>query len=291
VFKLFQSLSESPRVPFTPKDFGYGPKVGSGNPGNYVNGILGLTESLIDYSQYDAVYFLVPKQMPYEEMGWGPANTHPYWISNGYITNGATGGADIYLNEQLDVVGAQWKWMTDETGYAFGLYDEDLDHASTTLGSWSVMANSWTNGAIEHNGWDRYLLGWLGASQVACLPKADLTAAGTSVTLNPLVRQNADIKVAVVPLSTSKILVMESRKIEGYDTMKASEQGVLVYTVDMTLGHLKGGYVTRPRPGAADRTWFTDAALHAGDAVTVEGVTVTVIALANGGDTIKISRP
>lgn len=276
------------RVPFSPKDFGYGATVGSGDPGSYAKGVLGLTESLVDYSQYDAVYFLVPQQMPMAKMGWGPAITHPYWIDAGYVTNGATGGADMYFNEQNGVVGAQWKWMAHETGHAFGLYDEDLDHQSATLGSWGIMANSWSNGAIEHNGWDRYLQGWLSKSQVACLPKASLTAAGTSVKLSPLVRQNADTKVAMVPLSASRILVMESRKIEGYDAMQPGEQGVLVYTVDMTTGHLKGGYVTQPRPGSTDRAWFTDAALRAGDSVTVDGVVVTVVALDSSGDTVKI---
>ena len=284
----FEIVPNWVRVPFTSKDFGYGGTVGSGDPGSYTKDILRLTEKLIDYSQYDAVYFLVPQQMPLEKMGWGPAITHPYWINTGYVTNGATGGADMYFNEQNGVVGAQWKWMAHETGHALGLYDEDLDHRSATLGSWGLMADSWSNGAIEHNGWDRYLQGWLSPSQVACLPKTHLAAAGTSVKLSPLVRQNTDIKVAMVPLSASKILVMESRKTEGYDTMQPGEQGVLVYTVDMSIGHLQGGYVTRPRPGSTDRTRFTDAALRAGDSVTIDGVVVTVVELDSSGDTIRI---
>ncbi len=277
------------RVPFAPKDYGYTSLVGSGDPGSYTKDILGLTDGLIDYSQYDAVYLLVPQQMPYAEMGWGPAITHPYWTRTGYVTNGATGGADMYLNEQRGVLGAQWKWMAHETGHALGLYDEDLQHASATLGNWSVMANNWSSGAIELNGWDRFLQGWLSTSQVSCVQKAELTAAGTSISLSPLVRQDADIKVAMVPLSTSKILVMESRKLEGYDTMQPSEQGVLVYTVDMSIGQLGGGYVTRPRAGSTDRSGFRDAALRAGDSVTVEGVVVTVVESTSNGDKIKIA--
>jgi hypothetical protein len=178
-------------------------------------------------------------------------------------------------------------WMAHEFGHAFGLYDEDLDHASATLGSWSLMANGWSRNAIEHNGWDRYLMGWLGATQVACMPKATLGGTGATLKLNPLVRQNADIKVAMVPLSTSKMLVMESRKSEGFDVIAANREGVLVYTVDMTIGQSKGPYRTQRRVGSTDRN-FEDAALRAGDTLTIDGVEVSVFSLSADGDTIRV---
>jgi riboflavin synthase alpha subunit len=36
---------------------------------------------------------------------------------------------------------------------------------------------------------------------------------------------------------------------------------------------------------------FEDAALHAGDSITVDGVTVTVTATSADGDTVKVSVP
>jgi M6 family metalloprotease-like protein len=277
-------------LPFSPSKFGISSANGSGDFAAYRAAIIGLTDKQIDYSQYDAVYFLVPKEMPFTQMGYGPAITTPTWTSTGYVVNGATGGADMYYNESHNVTGAQWKWMAHETGHAFGLYDEDLNHASQTLGFWSIMAMNWSNHAIEHNGWDRYLQGWLPEEQVACLPKSGLSSKGNSVTLSPLVRQTADIKAAMVPLSASKILVMESRRNEGYDVIANGHEGVLVYTVDMTLGTLAGGYRTQRRVGSTDPN-FEDAALHAGDSITVEGVTVTVTASSTDGDTIKVSTP
>lgn len=276
------------RLPFSPSKYGFTSTNGSGDFGAYRSDIIAMTDGQIDYSQYDAVYFLVPKEMPMSQMGYGPAITAPTWTSTGYVTNGATGGADMYLvgngpNSQL-------KWMAHETGHAFGLYDEDLNHASASLGSWGLMANNWSRNAIEHNGWDRYLQGWLPEAQVACLPKTGLTQSGTTVTLSPLVRQNTATKVMLVPLSGSKMLAIESRKNEGYDHIVASHEGVLVYTVDMTVGQLGGGYRTQRRVGSIDPA-FEDAALHAGDAITVDGVTVTVTATGADGDTVKVSVP
>jgi len=286
----FDVLSHWVQLPFSPGKYGMTSVNGSGDFAAFRNEIIALTETQIDYSLYDAVYFLVPKEMPMDQMGYGPAITGPSWTSTGYVVNGATGGADMYYNVARGVVGAQWKWMAHETGHAFGLYDEDLAHKSATLGSWSIMANNWSNHAIEHNGWDRYLQGWLSDAQVACLARPTLTHAGTSVRLGPLVRQqDTATKVAMVPLSGSKILVMESRKNEGYDRIPAGHEGVLVYTVDMTLGTLGGGYRTQRRGGSTDAT-FEDAALHVGDSVEVEGVTVTVTETGADGDTVRVSR-
>jgi M6 family metalloprotease-like protein len=280
----FHILPNYVRMPFSPSKYNMGRGNSTGNPGGYWQEIISLTDTLIDYTQYDAVYFLVPKEMPYSTMA-GPAITSPIAVKGGYIVNGASGGGDMYLPGNGP--NAARNWMAHEFGHAFGLYDEDLDHASATLGSWSLMANGWSRNAIEHNGWDRYLMGWLGATQVACMPKATLGGTGATLKLNPLVRQNADIKVAMVPLSTSKMLVMESRKSEGFDVIAANREGVLVYTVDMTIGQSKGPYRTQRRVGSTDRN-FEDAALRAGDTLTIDGVEVSVLSLSADGDTIRV---
>ncbi|HZV67302.1 MAG TPA: hypothetical protein VFG03_20650, partial [Telluria sp.] len=67
-----------------------------------------------------------------------------------------------------------------------------------------------------------------------------------------------------------------------------NHEGVLAYTVDMTIGQLGGGYRTQRRPGSTDPN-FEDAALHVGDSITVEGVVVTVTASSVDGDTVTLS--
>lgn len=280
----FDILPNWVRLPFNPSKYGFTAVNGSGDFSAYRNDIFAMLDGQADFSRYDAVYILVPKEMPMAKMGYGPAITGPSWTSTGYVINGATGGADMYLQP-----GNEWRWMAHETGHAFGLHDEDLDHRTQTLGHWGIMAMNWSRNAIENVGWDRYLLGWLPEEQVACLPKETLSSAGTSVALAPLVRQDAGTKAAMVPLSGTRILVMESRKNEGYDRIAAGNEGVLVYTVDMTLATLKGGYRTVRRPGSIDPN-FEDAALRSGESVSVDGVTVTVTASGKDGDTVRISR-
>lgn len=273
------------RMPFAAGAYRLGGGVGAGDANAYRQALVRMLDPLIDFSEYDAVYFLPPRTVPFDAIAYGPTITAPMATRNGILVNGATGGADMYLPR--NGVGAAWQWMAHETGHSFGLVDEDFEHASPTLGDWGVMANSWSQGAIEHNGWDRYLLGWLGEAQAACLPRAALAGTGVTLALAPLVRQDGALKLALVPLTASRVLVMESRRNEGYDHLPAGHEGVLVYTVDTALGQLKGGYRTVRRPGSTDPL-FADAALRAGDSVTVDGVVVSVVAQGANGATVKV---
>ena len=195
----------------------------------------------------------------------------------------------MYLNENNGIVGGRWKWMAHETGHAFGLYDEDFQHKSQSLGFWDIMAMSWSNQGIELVAWDRYLEGWLTNDQIGCTSKDSITSAGSSFKIDPLVRQNSNLKAVMVVLSSTKILVMESRRNESLDVLPANQEGLLVYTVDTSIGQLGGGYVVHPRNGATNKTSYQDAALHAGDSIKVEGVKITVTAANSDGDTVTVS--
>lgn len=266
--------------------YGIANTVGAGDVEGYRQAVLKATDPLIDYANYDAVYWLVPKEMPMSLMGWGPAITAPMPVSGGYIINGATGGADMYFNEQNGVIGSTWKWMAHETGHAFGWYDEDYKHQSSSLGNWGLMSQSWTNDVIEQNAWDRYLQGWLEESQIGCTSKVSLATA-KDFTLSALGENNGEQKAVMIPLSSSKILVVESRHKSSLDNFKQTGEGVLVYTVDMTIGQLGGGYVTIRRPGSTDPN-FRDAALRPGDSVTVDGVTITVTKSGATSDSVNL---
>jgi hypothetical protein len=91
----------------------------------------------------------------------------------------------------------------------------------------------------------------------------------------------------MVPLSTSKILVIESRKSEGFDNISDVNQGVLVYTVDMTLGSLQGGYVMQKRVGTKLSS-LEDGLLKTNDHIVVAGVKVTVLSVSTAGDIVQI---
>ena len=260
--------------------------VTSGDISGYLKAVVNATDGPIDFNQYEAVYFLVSKEMPYATMSYGPAITTAFQAPSGVIVNAAVGGADMYSNTTN---GATWKWMAHETGHLFGLFDEDLEHQSQTLGFYSLMANSWSNGSIELGAWDRHIQGWLSNSQVSCITPSSLLAYSQSFELTPIERQTNELKAIMIPLSSSKILVIESRKNEGFDVISSSNEGVLVYTVDMTLGQLKGGYVIQPRVGTKNTNSYLDALLKAGDVISVGNIRIAVQKLSKTVDTVQIS--
>jgi len=138
--------------------------------------------------------------------------------------------------------------------------------------------------------WNRYLLGWLADSQINCLNAADVNSTGVTQLINPIERINDLTKAIVVRLSSTKVLVIESRRNEGFDVLNSAQEGTLVYTVDMTIQSIQGGWKVQRRPGSTDLS-LRDAALRLGDVITVEGLRIEVVGHDQNGDTVKISKP
>ena len=261
-----------------------------GDPYSYWKMALETADPLVDYSQFDVVYVLSPREIPWASIAYGPAgplNSAGISTDDGPVTNITLSGADAWQNVSR---GTPWRWISHETGHLFGLHDLYVNPGDAVYGTWDLMSNNWAVGAIEINAWNRYLLGWLTDSQINCLNTTEITSTGVTQLLNPIERVNDLTKAVVVRLSSTKILVIESRRNEGFDVLTALREGTLVYTVDMTIPSIKGGWKVQRRPGSTDLE-FTDAALRVGDVITVEGLRIEVISRDQNGDTVKITKP
>ena len=268
-------------------------KLGSwsqGDPYSYWKMAVETADPLVDYSQFDVVYVLSPREIPTSSIAYGPAgplNSAGISTNDGPVTNITLSGADAWQNPAQ---GTPWRWIAHETGHLFGLHDLYVSPGDPVYGTWDLMSDNWSTGAIELNSWNRYLLGWLTDSQINCLNTTELNSTGITQLLNPIARVNDLTKAIVVRLSSSKILVIESRRNEGFDVLTPAQEGTLVYTVDMTVQSIKGGWKVQRRPGSTSPQ-FTDAALRVGDVITVEGLRIEVVSRDQNGDTVKISKP
>jgi len=282
----FSIVPQWTRLPFTSKGFVPSAQGGGEAAGNYFDRLINLTSGSIDFSTWDVVYFLVPPKMPASTMPIGPAYLGPHLTPSGVLLNAVTGGADMYDYYRGGDPGSGWRWMSHETGHLLGFFDEDWHHQRPTLGSWSIMAQNWSTEAFEFGAWDRFLQGWLDPVDLTILDLAT-AARGTTVKLAPVVRPGQGPRGLLVVLSKTLVLVAESRRAEGFDRLAPGQEGLLVYTVDMTRDTLEGGYVTLPRNGAKNPE-FTDAALKPGDKISVAGLTVEVTVADADGDTVLI---
>lgn len=235
-----------------------------------------------------AVYVLPPPTVQGNQIAYGPAfpknvDGKDFQTADGQFFNGAVGGADAW--QPLE--GADWKWMSHETGHLFGLYDWYTLDGTNPYGPWDIMSLNWSTAAIEFNAWNRYISGWLTDSQIQCTPKSELTATGKDFTVETIGIDSENSKAVMVKLSDKLMLVMEVRATAGLDHLTPEESGVLVYTVDSSIPTIKGMAQTYKRPGG--RTDLTDAPLKTGDSITVQGVTIKVTGFANNVASIHLS--
>ena len=259
-----------------------------GNPEGYFKAGVAAADPLVDFTKFDVVYVLPPPTVQGNQIAYGPAmpknvDGNDFQTADGQFFNGAVGGADAW--QPLE--GADWKWMSHETGHLFGLYDWYTLDGTNPYGPWDIMSLNWSTAAIEFNAWNRYISGWLTDSQIQCTPKSELTATGKDFTVETIGIDSENSKAVMVKLSDKLMLAMEVRATAGLDHLTPEESGVLVYTVDSSIPTIKGMAQTYKRPGG--RTDLTDAPLKTGDSITVQGVTIKVTGFANNVASIHLS--
>ena len=180
--------------------------------------------------------------------------------------------------------------MSHETGHLFGLHDlYTVSPQPGTFGYWDLMSMNWSTEAIEFSSWNRYITGWLQESEINCLDSTSISSSAITQSLIPLVSTKTGTRAQFIKLSATKILAIEYRITGGIDQIASANEGVLVYTVDMTVPSIKGGWSVQRRTGST-REDFTDAALKVGDTVSVNGISITVTSMSRTGADIRIAK-
>ena len=105
------------------------------------------------------------------------------------------------------------------------------------VGEWSIMGSLNGAGTREYFGWEKWLLNWLKDTQVTCM-LAKITNRNYFINLTPLEVNNFnDIKLAVVKVSETLALAIESRHLNRSD----SNIGIVVYLIDTLVSTGHGG--------------------------------------------------
>jgi hypothetical protein len=114
--------------------------------------------------------------------------------------------------------------------------------------------------------------------------------------LNPIDNRTPGIKSAMIKISPTKIIAVESRRPASFDCKAPTNRaGVLVYIVDATVGHGEGTQTLIPPAGRGlvrndcGTPGILDAILDVGNSVTSNEVTVKLIKSDNY-DTVEISK-
>lgn len=246
----------------------------------------------VDFSNVSGVYLLLPNQ---QKVMYEGTQDHylpgkpPIAISNeGEILSYVASGELFSASKHRTI----WSHWVHESAHFLNMPDL-YDHAGQWEGKELIipigpfsgfdMMSSQDGPSRTINSWSRFIMGWLDSSQIYCQSFEKFTSA--SFDLSPIDANKAETKAVIIRLSDSEALVVESRRPTKFDLpTKQSRKGVIVFSVDTTLGHgegylrliaPEGRRVVDPGRSAGDTPQF-DAVLYAEDSISYKGITVYV---------------
>jgi M6 family metalloprotease-like protein len=259
-----------------------------------------------DFSDVKAVFFVLPKGQTFmAESVQGFIHSQfgssgGYSTSEGRIFNYAIAGA--YFDRESKNI---WSYWAHEVGHMYPLPDLYDNNSQWWIGkslpipggpfSGFDMMASQDGPTRTLSSWLRFVMGWMNEQQIYCKPYSNLEQ--VQVMLNPINNRTAGLKAIMIPISDSKLIVVESRRHdEKFDCSNTGRNGVIVYSVDLTLGHGEGlqaliapagrGLVRVENCSAPPQF---DAILKPGDQVVTNGISIKLVK-SQTYDTVVISK-
>ena len=253
----------------------------------YITEAAKLADADVDFSTTDSLIILAnpdAKGMGYSGPAFSAIQGNGITLDGKYISNGATSAYDLN----------NWKsiWLNHEISHTMGLVDLYASTPSNSAnrydglrytGEFSYMGlSSYQSNSPSLFAFERWNLGWIEDSQVECVKSSQFTKLITPVQVS------GGTKAVIVPISSTKAVVIESRRATGIDSA-LSKSGALVYLVDSSIQSGLGPVKVFPSDLVNDPRYLK-APRALGESVTVEGVTIKVIQSDASGDTVEINR-
>ena len=246
--------------------------------------MISISDPVVDYTDSSFVFVLFPRTIRLGSPDVGHAN-NSLPSAEGIVRN-LFGGSEYFYQRNFEL----WSFWVHEWGHPMGLAGH------TPRSDISIMDNQ-NGSSVVLNVWDSFLSGWLDSDELYCMPMSTRSA---DVTLIALEKFERGPRGAIVPISPTNGIVIESHRAEGWGArMGKGIGGVSVYWVDTTKDTNRyagsSGYTDTD---LGDR-WADNLVppgmtrkfdlLQVGDSVTYRGVTVTFTKTSDY-DTVAISR-
>jgi M6 family metalloprotease-like protein len=249
----------------------------------YVEAALALVDDKYDFSTFDAVIIEEPRSVTDEEHG----SFIPVVPENGTKASSDDGLMNAVLVTGNDQSRDIANWI-HEFGHLLGLPDRNWNVNSDP--GFGIMFGWY--GAPEMAAWSRWQLGILQDKQVDC--KTD-TSTSTHL-IRPVAWSGEYQKAVVIPVSENEVIVIESRRRQGYDALLGKEsEGAYVYRIDTSAKMYQPDTkkivdVVAPSRVKRGSGWAMDASLKLGESVTSDGWTITVKETGAFGDVIEVKK-
>ena len=141
--------------------------------------------------------------------------------------------------------------------------------------------------------WDKWITSMTLDDQIRCASPS----ASSIHWLRPSTIFGKYEKGLVIPISPSKVIVVESMRASGFNyKLTKNMEGALVYVVDTSKNdHGRGIIVIRPQNRTGNiysnpRFALSDATLKLNESVTLQGVKISVVERGAYGDVVKVEK-
>lgn len=279
---------------------------GSPDNTNFLQDAVNASDDIVDFTMYDLVIVYGPKTATTNQIGEYPgtrSGTQARIMSReGQVRNIQTSIAKGFRYGSTKLGMYYSAGLIHEIGHELGLVDlylypnnEPHLYGSTNvysgigksteifgyMGTFDFM-NNLGGQAPEPIGWNRWLLNFIGENQVVCADEGHLGV----LKLEPIELKTAGTKLAIVRISDSEAIAIESRRAAGYDESLSAE-GVLVYRINTrwTTGHGPIAVVSEPSRAASEYDL-----LGKDETVTIFGIKISTIHSSAQGDIVKLEK-
>jgi hypothetical protein len=259
----------------------------------YRKDLIAAVDPYIDFSKVDMVFIMVPPSVPSQYVAHG-TNDFNYLSTKEKRVDALYRVPPVSMEDRSSWYGVEpflhfhefmhpIGKMDDHVGDEFGREGPDIG-----TGMWGNMSGMMMDFLV----WDKWKAGIMRDSQIRC---ADPNKESVHW-LKPSTIFGEYEKGLVIPVSKSKVIVIESMRSYGFNfKVPKKTNGALVYTVDTSVKKRAHGVnVIRPksRTGSYDTDPFPmwDAALKNGESMTVDGYKISVVESGDFGDVIKVEK-
>jgi M6 family metalloprotease-like protein len=209
-------------------------------------------DPIFDFTGIHSVIFVLPKNQRFikESLQGFAHSSDPVQLT----TNEGRVRNYFLAGNYFDEVGnTTWSYWAHEVMHAFSLPDLYAQPWSSAardnlrkgwpiqgqgggpMHGWDLMASQ-DGPSRSITLWTKWIRGWLDESQVRCIAPGQL---GTiQLDLLPIEQAGSGIRALMIPFSTSRALVIESRRETAFNLANdVVDEGVFVYEIDTSYGH------------------------------------------------------
>ncbi len=214
------------------------------------------------------------------------------------VTNEGSIGSYSIPGVFMEQIGREyWSYWAHEFGHAISIPHVGRSRGSLPPFSPFDIMGSQDGSTRELSGWLRFVAGWLTDEKVYC--KEIQNVKDMELTLVPMSSTATGLKLAVIPISQTKAILIESRRFTKFSCGISTKNGVLVYTFDANLSHgedfllpiyptgrQKENHNATAKPCASEP--FSDPLLYRGNKITIDGIDIEVL-LSGNLDRIRVT--